>query len=397
MKLFYTSIALLTLITSCSSPNETEESSEATEKEQVITQEEATLEINDFHHYYTGKIDGQYEVEMFIHANGTGVKGYYVYIDYGIQIQLEGTIDKEARSIHLEEFGDPNSSESTGTFNGSFDNNYGISGSWTDPEEEKNLNFKLQKERELFTWFTIDVPFHPCHVSNTLSYEGDSYDVDITEKEIEGIEYMEGEVTRIEMYGDSTGYVIDFGEDMYMMRDAFFEYSVLAQEGETFIVETYECGGGTGIFSNIRVLTVKGKTIELMDSFGGGDRCNGGLNLTSYDRGVVSYSSNITPDDLLQIGVGENAADYDISLDWCAMCCIGTANYEYDLSAQSLELVSISLETEFYGYFEDDSDGTECFLGSLNDRFDENSYDIPLAEFKKAVEQVLASCMIPVG
>lgn len=356
------------------------------------------LELNDFHFSYSGTIDSQYDVEMYIHVNGNLVKGYYLYSKYGTQIPLSGKIDKENKKILLNEYGGSISNEVTGKFEGSFDGDYGIKGAWSDVEGKKNFDFELKKVKELFTWYTIDVPFHPYYVSSILSWEGDSEPIDFSNFEIEGVDYSEEEITPISLWEDSSGYSLNFGEEMFLLRDAYFEYDLLAQNGETFIVSTSECGGGSGIFSDIRIIEVKGNTIRLKEVFASGDRCTGGLFTCTYDKGIIYYSSNITPEDLLLIGGGDNAQNYDLELDWCSMCCIGTADYEYDLKSGDSKLVSISVDMDFYGPFEGYSEKEQCFFDSLQNYIDENSTDpIPVDDFEQLIQGILSSCLVPAG
>lgn len=388
-------LPLLTIfLISCSGNGENESNDDTGE---VAASEDVTIQLNDFHYKYSGMIDDQYEIEMYIHANGDSVKGYYIYTKYGVHIPLEGILNKENNTINLQEYGNLNKPVVTGEFAGAFYNDYGILGTWSDPEGNKEMSFVLNKEKELFTWYTLDVPFHPYYVNQTYSWEGDSEPVDFTNLDIEGMEYEEGVVSQIELYPDSSGYNIDLGEDVFVMRGVFFEYELLAQEGETFIVSTYECGGGTGIFSDIRVLKVEGNLIELVDDFAAGDRCNGGLMDYSYGKGVVNYSVNITPEDLLIIGGGENSEDYDIELEWCAICCVGTANYEYSLSTSTSELVSITVETEYFGSYDSYPEGTQCFFSRIKEYVNASSSEIPINKFEILIQGILESCMIPVG
>lgn len=389
MKVIYLLPFALLFLANCSGNGDTE-----TESDHVAAS--ADMEINDFHHYYSGKIDGQYEIEMWIHANGSKVKGYYLYTKYGTQIQLEGTLNKVDKTIQLAEFGDPNTNQSTGTFEGTFDNELGIFGMWKGADGKKELSFELTKEKELFTWFTVDVPFHPYYVNNTLPWEGDGEPVEFTNLEIEGVEYEEGELTPILLWEDSAGYDLDYGEDVFVMRAPYFSYDVLAQEGNKFIISTSECGGGTGIFSDIRVLEVKGNTIEVIDNFASGDRCTGGLVEAYYDKGVVYYSSNITPEDLLILGGGENSEDYDIQLEWCAMCCIGTADYERNVTSKESKLVSVTLDLGYYGTIGDDP-ALECFYKGLSDYVTNNTMVIPIDDFEQLIQDVLDYCAVPKG
>lgn len=365
--------------------------------ENVPNTEEVTIELKDFHYKYSGKIDDQYEVEMYIHSKGDSVKGYYLYTKYGVHIPLVGTLNKQNNTISLKEYGNLNKPVITGQFEGSFNNDHGVVGSWSDAEGKKEMSFTLSKEEELFVWFTLDVPFHPYYVNQTYSWEGDSEPVDFTNLDVEGLEYEEGTISPIELYPDSSGYDIDLGEDIFVMRGVFFQYELLAQEGETFFVSTYECGGGTGIFSDIRVLKVDGNLIELVDDFAAGDRCNGGLFDCTYEKGVIHYSTNITPEDLLIIGGGENSEDYDIQLDWCAMCCVGTANYEYNISTRKSEMISITVETDYFNSYDSYPEGTQCFFNRIKEYVNASSNEISIEKFELLIQGALESCVIAVG
>lgn len=391
MKVFLAFPLILFIILGCSSGDE---ASISTIEKHPSSSVDQAIELEDFHFFYKGKIDNQYEVEMCIHSKGDSVKGYYVYKKYGVQIPLLGRLDKEANTIELMEFGDPNIASSTGTFLGSFSNDFGISGKWTDSKGTKEMSFELLKEREMFVWFTLDIPFHPYHVNQTFSWEGDSGPIDFSNLNVQAQEYEKGTDSPIELYPDSSGYTIDLGDEAFVMRDIFFQYSLLAQDEDKFIVSTLECGGGTGIFSDIRVLHVDGYIIELTDDFAGGDRCNNGLFDCIYEKGIVYYSTNITPEDLLIIGEDETAADYEIELEWCAVCCVGTANYEYNVETQKSKLTSITVETDYFSYAEGYPEATQCFFKGIEDYVDSNTNEIMIADFEKLIQEIIESCMI---
>lgn len=100
-------------------------------------------------------------------------------------------------------------------------------------------------------------------------------------------------------------------------------------------------GGGTGNFIDVREVEIKDHRL-ISSNVHGGDRCNGALEDASVQNGVLRYSQNITPFDLIELSDGNQAGfkAYE-DIEACAICCVGTANYEDD------QLVSVTIGPAF--------------------------------------------------
>lgn len=100
-------------------------------------------------------------------------------------------------------------------------------------------------------------------------------------------------------------------------------------------------GGGTGHFNDVREVEIKDNRL-ISSNLHGGDRCNGALEDASVQNGVLHYSQNITPFDMVELS-GGNQAGFEAykDIEACAVCCVGTANFEDD------QLVSVTMGPAF--------------------------------------------------
>lgn len=69
----------------------------------------------------------------------------------------------------------------------------------------------------------------------------------------------------------------------------------------TLVLERFWNGGGSGHFSEIHVVRREGAALKWLGSVGGGDRCNGGLEVTGADSKGFEYSVNLTPFTFVEI------------------------------------------------------------------------------------------------
>lgn len=115
------------------------------------------------------------------------------------------------------------------------------------------------------------------------------------------------------------------------MRPPFVSYKYLGMTDGLFAVQTHESGGGTGYFSGVHLYAIDGDKLIRRKTLGAGDRCNGGISDVAVKDGVLRYSVNVTPFDLVELAGGNDAgfvAYEDIQA--CAACCVGTAEYTGD-------------------------------------------------------------------
>ena len=147
--------------------------------------------------------------------------------------------------------------------------------------------------------------------------------------------------------------------DPYVM----YEYIGRLKNGHD-VVRVDTSGGGTGRFSDVREVEIKDNRL-ISSNMHGGDRCNGGIESASIQNGSLHYSMNVTPFDLVEMSGGNQAgfqAYEDIMA--CAVCCVGTANYE-DEKLVSVTLTQDPKDTSPEGLGPKDA----CFYGTYNETY----------------------------
>jgi len=106
-------------------------------------------------------------------------------------------------------------------------------------------------------------------------------------------------------------------------------YQYLGQWNGSPVVVSYASGGGTGQFSSLLSIERTGSKIRVLQGFGAGDRCNGGIVDAKINFGTLYYGQNMTPIDFLQIAE-DNTHDlqpYE-DLEASAASCFGVARFE---------------------------------------------------------------------
>ncbi|MDX2073855.1 MAG: hypothetical protein SFX19_05760 [Alphaproteobacteria bacterium] len=127
---------------------------------------------------------------------------------------------------------------------------------------------------------------------------------------------------------DKIGYYYRYKEDA---SDAvsYSYYQYVGQWNGAAVVVSYGSGGGTGQFTSLVSIERNARNIRVLQGFGAGDRCNGGIVDAKLSFGTLSYGQNMTPIDFLQIA-GDNPHDlqpYD-DLEASAASCFGVARFE---------------------------------------------------------------------
>ena len=360
---YFLLVIIISFLTACDSS--VQKASEAQNETETPLLE--TKLIEDFNRSYTGTIDDKYEIVMSIELIGENISGSYYYTVHNKSISLKGSFSHVNNSFIIDEF---SKGEKTGSFSGEINSEISISGLWTAfskaPGRVKPIPFELTKLDTEFVWYSKERPFHPYHVSQLLGLGDREPEVDISNP----IELPEG----FSMYEDEgefpSGFTIDYGDD-FVMRTPYFQYNYLGKEGNKYFIGTSDCGGGTGIFSSITILELKGSLLSEVASVCAGDRCNGGVGNTSYKDGKIYFSQNITSDDLYIMAINPSEKP-QVSLDYCAMCCVGEANYEYDVNSK--ETTFISFQSFLDSENEEPEDGTdlEYFYYLLDKHLSEN-------------------------
>lgn len=130
-----------------------------------------------------------------------------------------------------------------------------------------------------------------------------------------------------------TGTGFYFGDDPETrggMRPAFIAYRYLGEVDGRLAIELIGSGGGTGVFSTVFTAVRAGDTLTSIDTYAGGDRCNGGVTQAAVKNGTLHYAYNITPYDFLTLNDDNPPSaitPYD-DIAACAACCFGEALYE---------------------------------------------------------------------
>ncbi|TNE54024.1 MAG: hypothetical protein EP338_09030 [Bacteroidetes bacterium] len=312
--------------------NCSEESKELPSDPEKETKREKTpienFELKDFHCTFEGQIDGKYDIRMELSLFGNSLSGQYYYQKHKACIPLKGNLDPEHKSFELFEY---HGEDKKAVFQGKINSSYALQGNWSNlPKRKKQLAFQVNKVNDLFLWFRENLPFHPYQVDRLSNLEGTKKVVNLGQDVSLPENYHMYPVK--EGYH---GYTIDYGDD-FMMRTPYFEYEYLGHRDETYYISTSESGGGTGVFTSIRKLQVRGNQLREMKVIAIGDRCNGGIIQAGIENEKLIFSQQTTDAELLAVA-SEKVQDLDIYLESCAMCCIGDLVYSYDLNTKELK------------------------------------------------------------
>lgn len=127
-----------------------------------------------------------------------------------------------------------------------------------------------------------------------------------------------------------TGYSYRYKDDK---SDAvsYSYYQYLGQLKGSPVIVSYSSGGGTGQFSSLVSIERSASKVRVLQGFGAGDRCNGGIVDARLDGSTLYYGQNMTPIDFLQMAE-DNPNDlqpYE-DLEASAASCFGVARFEND-------------------------------------------------------------------
>jgi hypothetical protein len=152
----------------------------------------------------------------------------------------------------------------------------------------------------------------------------------------------------------------------------YIQYKVVGQaESEVYIL-VYENTGGSGQFSTLMVMERTGNTLTIIDRVAAGDRCNGGVVGSSYNRDGLTYAINMTPYDLLVLTASTTLQPYD-DLESSAASCFGHAHYRYDPTRDTSTLESVSfIGEEVLDRFAPDWETRYPYQVCYNDHYQEH-------------------------
>lgn len=127
---------------------------------------------------------------------------------------------------------------------------------------------------------------------------------------------------------DKIGYSYRYKNDK-SDATSYSYYQYIGQSNGAPVVLSYSSGGGTGQFTSLVSIERNAGKIRVLQGFGAGDRCNGGIVDAKISFGTLSYGQNMTPIDFLQIA-DDNPQDlqpYE-DLEASAGSCFGVARFE---------------------------------------------------------------------
>ncbi len=380
MKFHYLILSLFMLI-SFSSCEEEEEKDQETSSQSA--HQESPIALEEFNKMYKGFINEKYEIVMNLRLNNQVLHGYYYYTKYEKQIVLKGQINSKDNTFTLSEY-DADGMQ-TGTFRGRIANDYSLSGNWSaysDDEDGEEMPFSLEGNKDLFVWYNEFVPFHPRQVEKLSNWEGTLTDVNLNDPiNTDGIIMYEP--------GDEPANTMGFEYDEEpMMRVPFFQYTFLGSNENIYYASVVESGGGTGIFTHIKVMEENDGVLKEIDAFSGGDRCNGGLAGSDFRDGKLIYSVNITTGDLF--AYSDFSTGYNYDLDFCAICCAAEANMEYDFNTGEGKLTSFTLMEGAYG-FDDEGIMTvqNYFYSLLDNHINEKGTELSIEDLDEIAKELI--------
>jgi len=170
-------------------------------------------------------------------------------------------------------------------------------------------------------------------------------------------------------------------------------YKSFAAGNGHFWIYSLSNGGGTGMFSSISLVKRENHDSVTMQYVAGGDRCNGGIDDVALQGNHLTYSVNLTPYDLYQLGNNQTTKlkPYD-NLASCAICCVAKAIYSVDLT---LSPKLNRIEMEKINHAEDISDQGDremCFNRIIVKNTQAGKTQLTIAELKKMVQEFNVSC-----
>ncbi len=145
-------------------------------------------------------------------------------------------------------------------------------------------------------------------------------------KEIEKITAAVSEPWMADKIGYSYRYKADKSD-----AASYSYYQYVGQWNGSPVVVSYGSGGGTGQFTSLTSIERNASKMRVLQGFGGGDRCNGGIVDATISFGTLHYGQNMTPIDFLQIA-DDNPHDlqpYE-DLEASAASCFGVARFDDD-------------------------------------------------------------------
>lgn len=187
---------------------------------------------------------------------------------------------------------------------------------------------------------------------------------------------------------DKVGYRYRYQEDK---SDAvsYSYYQYIGSWNGAPVVLSYGSGGGTGQFTSLISIERNGNKIRVLQGFGAGDRCNGGIVDAKISLGTLYYGQNMTPIDFLQIADDnpQGLQPYD-DLEASASSCFGIARFEDEkFVGVTLQDVPKSNDTSTtYKY-------QSCFNRLFHDQLAKGKKELSVSALKEFTAQFNQVCL----
>lgn len=120
----------------------------------------------------------------------------------------------------------------------------------------------------------------------------------------------------------------------FLTKDLEYEesiaYKVLARNENNWLIATEFVNGAGRMYTSLYLVETMEDILDIKSYIAGGQKCHGLVNLDKIHvkNQTISYSTNITHNSLMTWFAAENK---DIGFSDCFTCCIGEANFQYDL------------------------------------------------------------------
>lgn len=369
-------LVFLLLLFSCNEPKEKPVNKEPE------TEKETPVKLGDFNKKYEGEI-GNKDIVMNLRMNGNVLHGYYYYKLYEENIKVKGKLDTLTNTFVLSEMNTSN--VETAKFTGTINNDFTLSCQWKSNKKKQTevLSVQLKPTADYFVWYKPFLPFHPVHVSALSDFEGTLKKVNLNKKpDLKGVIMYKDDMM---LESEVAGYESD---EEPLMRIPFFEYQYIGEYRGFHYLFITESGGGTGIFTEIRVVEEKNGVLSEKESIVAGDRCMGGLQSAWLKKNKLFYSQNVTGVDMYSINHPDS--EHAPNLDGCAICCVAQAAYMYDLKRKKTMLLHYELEDTGYPLPEENSESDMGYLMQLlGEHVKKKGTRLKLSEWEK-MEKMLA-------
>lgn len=186
-----------------------------------------------------------------------------------------------------------------------------------------------------------------------------------------------------------TDYAIAGEEDLPPMTAM---YRVLGNTGDGVALEIYSATGGSGRFTAVVVVQIAGDQLRLIHSFGGGDRCNGGVADARVKNSMVTYGLYLTPGDFARTAFDDDRGivPYE-DVEASAASCFAIARYR-NATLMEVELLPDAVKNS------DSADWTtplalqKCFNKRMSARTQGGKTILTPDEFRAFVTGFLKSC-----